>query len=378
MITVRGKLLDLLGYLRFVLRRWTGDRCPQIAGSLTFTTLLALVPTFAIAVSLLSALPFFEDVLVQIKIFLLLNLVPEIAGKIITVYMEEFRVNSARLTTMGVVVLFVTALALMVTVDRSINAIWRSQRTRRWWVSLLAYVMLLTMGPVLIGMSVSVTTYLMMTLSNEIIDVPERAHGFLLQIVPISMSAIAFFLLYRLVPHQKVNWVDALVGGIIAAVRFELAKEVFAIYVRWAPLSIVYGAFAAVPFFLLWMYLSWLVVLLGAELAASLDDWRTGRWRTYGTAPHLGDAVGVVERLFDAKGQGVSFLLLREATHLPPGELDQVLDHLVASGLVQRLSRDSYAIARPEPVPGTPAVAEADAPLRKAKRGKARSARSSR
>ena len=377
MITVRGKLLDLLGYLRFVLRRWTEDRCPQIAGSLTFTTLLALVPTFAIAVSLLSALPFFEDVLVQIKIFLLLNLVPEIAGKIITVYMEEFRANSKRLTTMGVIVLFVTALALMVTVDRSINAIWRSQRTRRWWISLLAYVMLLTMGPVLIGLSVSVTTYLMMTLSNEIIDVPARTHGFLLQIVPISMSAIAFFLLYRLVPHQKVNWVDALVGGIIAAVMFELAKEVFAIYVRAAPLSIVYGAFAAVPFFLLWIYLSWLVVLLGAELAASLGDWRTGRWRTFGKAPHLGDAVGVVQRLFDAKGAGVSFLLLREATHLPPGELDQVLDHLVASGLVQRLGRDSYAIAAVEPAAAEPAT-EAPLPLRKAKRGRARNDRSSR
>lgn len=377
MIAVRGKLIDLLGYLRFVLRRWTEDRCPQIAGSLTFTTLLALVPTFAIAVSLLSALPFFEDVLVQIKLFLLMNLVPEIASKIITVYMEEFRVNAARLTTMGVIMLFVTALALMVTVDRSINAIWRSQRTRRWWVSLLAYVMLLTMGPVLIGLSVSVTTYLMMTLSNEIVDVPARIHGFLLQIVPISMSAIAFFLLYRLVPHQKVNWLDALVGGVIAAVMFELAKEVFAIYVRWAPLSIVYGAFAAVPFFLLWIYLSWLVVLLGAELAASLDDWRTGRWRTRGNAPHLGDAVGVVQRLFDAKGAGVSFVLLREATHLPPGELDQVLDHLVASGLVQRQGRDSYAIPPAGPVKEEPAP-QTPAPLRKAKRGRARNARSSR
>jgi membrane protein len=379
MITVRGKLLDLLGYLRFVLRRWTADRCPQIAGSLTFTTLLALVPTFAIAVSLLSALPFFEDVLVQIKIFLLLNLVPEIAGKIITVYMEEFRANSARLTTGGGVVLFVTALALMLTVDRSINAIWRSQRSRKWWVSLLAYVMLLTMGPVLIGVSVSVTTYLMMTLSSGIGDVDARTHSFLLQFVPISMSAVAFFLLYRLVPHQKVAWADAMVGGVIAAVMFELAKEVFAIYVRWAPLSVVYGAFAAVPFFLLWMYLSWLVVLLGAELAASLGDWRTGRWRTFGQVPHLGDAVGVVRRLFDAKGQGVSFQLLRETTHVSPADLDRVLDHLVASGLVTRVARDSYAIT------DAPGEATAEAPerdpeagVRKPKRGKARNARSSR
>jgi len=375
MITVRGKLLDFPGYLRFVLRRWTEDRCPQIAGSLTFTTLLALVPTFAIAVSVLSVLPFFEDVLVQIKIFLLLNLVPDIAYKIITVYMEEFRHNAARLTTLGLMVLFVTAIALMLTVDRSINAIWRVRRSRPFWISLLAYVMLLTMGPLLIGVSVSATTYLMMTLSTEISNVPARTHSVLLQVVPISMSAVAFFLLYRLVPHQKVAWPDALVGGIVAAAMFELAKEVFAIYVRWAPLSMVYGTFAAVPFFLLWIYLSWLVVLLGAELAASLADWRSGRWRTAGRTPHLGDAVGVVRRLFDAQGKAVSFPSLRESTGMPQADLENAIEHLVASGLVERSGEDGYVIPA---VSGESPPPPGEAPVRKARRGRARSARSSR
>jgi membrane protein len=378
MIAVRGKLLDLLGYLRFVLRRWTEDRCPQIAGSLTFTTLLALVPAFAIVVSVLSTMPFFEEVLVQIKVFLLLNLVPDIAGKIITVYMEEFRHNAARLTTAGVILLFITAVALMLTVDRSINAIWRSRRTRPVWVSILAYVMLLLMGPVLIGISVSATTYLMMTLSSEITNVPAKTHSFLLQIVPITMSAFAFFLLYRLVPHQRVAWPDALVGGVIAAVMFELAKELFAIYVKRAPLHVVYGTFAAVPFFLLWIYLSWLVVLLGAELAASLGDWRSGRWRTFGRAPHLGDATGVVRRLFEAKGQPVSFLLLRESARIAPDELERVLDHLVASGLVERVARDSYAIPDKEADAGAAEAAGAPKRVRKPRRGKPRIAPSSR
>jgi membrane protein len=374
MITVRGKLLDFPGYLRFVLRRWTEDRCPQIAGSLTFTTLLALVPSFAIAVSVFSALPFFDEVLVQIKVFLLLNLVPEIAHKIITVYMEQFRENAARLTTLGVLVLFVTAIALMLTIDRSINAIWRVRRKRPFWVSLLAYMLLLTTGPLLIGVSVSATTYLMMTLSSGMTDVPTRTHSFLLQFVPISMSAVAFFLLYRLVPHRKVAWTDALVGGIIAAVMFELAKEVFAIYVRRAPLSVVYGTFAAVPFFLLWVYLSWLVVLLGAELTASLGDWRSGRWRTVGRTPQLGHAVGVVRRLLDAHGQAVSFELLRESTGMPQMQLENALEHLVASGLVESVDDDSYSI--PEVARAGP---EAEAGrLRKPKPRKARSGRSSR
>src|SRR5688572_27970433 len=129
-LAVRAWLTDVVGFLRFVLRRWGEDRCPQIAGSLTFTTLLALVPVFAIVVALLSRSPFFEDVMVQIKIFLLLNLVPDIAHKIITVYMEQFRQNAGRLTTVGFTVLFFTAIALMFTVDRSINAIWRVRRPR--------------------------------------------------------------------------------------------------------------------------------------------------------------------------------------------------------------------------------------------------------
>jgi len=158
MIAVLGKLLDVLGFLRFVLRRWAEDRCHQIAGSLTFTTLLALAPMLAVVVSLLSRAPFFEDVMVQIKVFLLLNLVPEIAYRIITVYMEQFAENAGRLTTLGVAFLFVTAIALMLTVDRSINAIWRVRSSRPMWISILAYVVLLSIGPMLIGVSVSITT----------------------------------------------------------------------------------------------------------------------------------------------------------------------------------------------------------------------------
>lgn len=278
MIAVTDKLLDVFRFLRFVLRRWGEDRCPQIAGSLAFTTLLALVPMLAIAVSLLSRLPFFEDVMVQIKIFLLLNLVPEIAGRIITVYMEEFARNATGLTSLGVLVLFVTATALMLTVDRSINAIWRAGRSRSFWLSLAAYVALLSVGPILIGLSVSITTYLMSLSAGS--AVPRQAHSFLLQAVPASVSALAFFLLYRLVPQARVPWPDALLGGVVAALLFEGAKEVFAFYVTHTPgMSVVYGTFAALPFFLLWIYISWLVVLFGAELTAALGQWRSGDWR---------------------------------------------------------------------------------------------------
>jgi len=238
-------------------------------------------------VSLLSRAPFFEEVMNQIKVFLLLNLVPETAGKIITVYLPEFANNARRLTGLGIVFVFVTAVALMLTIDRSLNAIWRSDGKRAFWVSLLAYVLLLVVGPVLIGVSVSITTYLM-ALPARWANMPAPAHSFLLQAVPSAVSALAFFLIYRLVPHGKVSGWHALAGGVVAAALFELAKEGFAFYVAHAPgYSVAYGAFAAIPFFLLWVYLSWLIVLLGAEFAAALGEWpdevrteRRGKART--------------------------------------------------------------------------------------------------
>jgi len=344
MIAMRTWLLDLLGFLRFVLRRWTEDRCPQIAGSLTFTTLLALVPVFAIVVALLSRLPFFDDVMIQIKIFLLLNLAPDIAGKIITVYMEEFRRNAGRLTTIGLVALFATAVALMYTVDRSLNAIWRVRSSRPYWVSVVSYLVLLSMGPLLIAVSVSITTYLL-ALSTRV-EVPRQAHSFLLQAVPIAVTATAFFLLYRLAPNRQVPWRHAAAGGFLAAVAFEVAKEVFASYMAHAPgYSVVYGTFAAIPFFLLWVYLSWLVVLFGAELTACLDYWRGGKWKRVGSNPaRFGDAVSVARMLFEAHGKPVTFEVLRRGTGMPQDELEDALHHMTASGLVERRGRTGYAI----------------------------------
>ena len=349
MITVLAKLLDAFGFLRFVLRRWSEDRCPQIAGSLAFTTLLALVPVFAIAVAMLSRAPFFEEVMVQVKVFLLQNLVPEIADKIITVYMEQFRENAGRLTTVGLVALLFTAMALMLTVDRSINAIWRVRRSRPFWISVLSYVVLLSVGPLLIGVSVSITTYLM-ALSARV-DVPEGAHSVLLQAAPAAVSAVAFFLLYRLVPNRRVPWQHAAAGGVLAAVVFEFAKEVFAFYVAHAPAySVVYGTFAALPFFLLWVYVSWLVVLFGAELAASLDYWKGRKWKRVDAAhARFGDAVAVARLLFHAAGKPVDFESLRLETGMPQDELENALHHMTAGGLVERVGRDGYAIpALPE------------------------------
>ena len=153
-------LRDIAGFVAFVIRRWQEDRCPQIAGALTFTTLLAIVPLFTVAVAVLSALPFFEGAMVQIKIFLLMNLVPEIAGRIITVYMIQFAEAAGRLTTVSLVALVAMAITTLFTIDRSLNVIWRVDSHRPLWLSVAGYTALLALGPILIGLSLWATSAL--------------------------------------------------------------------------------------------------------------------------------------------------------------------------------------------------------------------------
>jgi membrane protein len=343
---MRAKLLDVLGFLRFVFARWTEDRCPQIAGSLTYTTLLALVPVFVVVVAVLSWAPFFEDVMTQIKIFLLMNLIPEIAGKIITVYMEEFSSNARRLTTVGLGAVLVLSVLLMLIVDRSLNAIWRVKRSRPYWLSVIGYLLLLLVGPVLITVSLSITTYLM-TLSLSVTDVAPQWNSRVLRIVPVAVTTLAFFLIYRVIPHRHVPWRHALFGAGIAAVLFEMGKDLFTLYVSYAPTySLVYGAFAAVPIFLVWIYLSWMVILLGAELTASAAYWQDRQWKRRALpATHFRQAVDVVRVLLDAGGAAVSFHRLCEVTGLPAHEVEDSLMRMADAGIVRRAGRGDYALA---------------------------------
>lgn len=334
---LRAPFRDLAGFVAFVFRRWQEDRCPQIAGSLTFTTLLAMVPLFTVVVAVLSSAPFFEGAMVQIKIFLLLNLVPEIAGKIITVYMVQFAEAAGRLTTVSLVALFAMAIAMLFTVDRSLNVIWRVDRHRSLWLSAMGYSALLVLGPVLLGLSLWATSWVVAA-SLDRLSMPSEFEALVLRVVPVVVSATAFFLVYRIIPNRHVPARHALAGGILAAVAFEAMKSVFAAYIRAVPTyQLVYGAFASIPIFLLWIYLSWLVVLLGAEFTASLGWWRgvrAGLEEARVEEDHAAFAVGRV--LAAAGGAAVAFAALREATGLPDDRLEDLLERLQRGGAVRR------------------------------------------
>jgi membrane protein len=335
---------DTAGFTRFVLRRWTEDRCPQIAGNLTYTTLLALVPIFTVAISVLSASRYFAAMIAQLKAFLLVNLAPAASAKLIGLYMEDFAASAERLTWTGTAIVLVVSVLMMLIIDRSLNSIWRVHRRRPYWLLVPGYVALFVVGPFLIGAGLAATTFV---LSVSAGFGPLDVEPVLFRLVSLASTVLAFFLVYKVVPHRHVPWRHAVAGSVVAALLFEAAKELFGVYVRHATTySLVYGAFAAVPLFLVWLEISWMVVLFGAELTACAGYWHARLWtRAARPGTHFHEAVRVARRLVEAYPAPLGFEKLRKDAVLPAHELDDLLARLCEAGIARREGRKDYALA---------------------------------
>ncbi len=321
----------VIPFLLLVRQRFKEDRCVQFAASLTYTTLLALVPIVTIALTVLSAFPVFTDLMTQLKVFILNNFVPISAGKIISVYMQQFSQKAAHLTALGIGLLAVTAFVLMLTIDHAFDVIWRVRRKRPLLRRFLIYWAALTLGPLLIGASLSLTSYLVSLPLGLVKGVP--AVGMVtLKIVPVALTIFAFALLYRVVPSRPVLPLHALVGGVVAGVAFELMKKVFALYVTHFPTyTLVYGAFASVPLFLIWIYLSWLVVLSGAVIAAALPYWNTAiRQGGEAAGREFFSALAVLKAVYLAHQAGETLNLQRllQESDLGLEEVEDILGRL--------------------------------------------------
>lgn len=352
------RLLIVLSFIRFVAVRFNENRCAQVAASLTFTTLLSLVPLVTVAVTLIAAFPVFSEFSTHLKVFLLTNMVPEIAGKIITQHMQQFADNAARLTAVGISLLVVTALAMMFTIDRAFNAIWRVSRPRPMLQRLLIYWAVLTVGPLLMGASLSLTSWLVSLSLGLVSGLPALGVA-LLKVTPVVLTVAAFTALYITVPNRYVPPLHALTGGLAGAAAFEIMKRGFGLYVSSFPTySLVYGAFATIPIFLLWIYLSWLVVLLGAEIAASLSAWRGAEsHRPRFPGSRFADALRILKALRQAlrTGQVRTFIDLRRELQLGFEELEQILESLAAANVVRKVVGNGWVLIRD---PGEIRVAE--------------------
>ncbi len=329
---------------RYVLRRAGEDRLPQVASSLTFTTVLSLVPILTVAFALFTAFPMFKSFRADIEGYMFSNLVPGNISRPILTYLNQFSTNAKGLTAAGLIGLVVTSVMTMLTVENALNAIWRVRHRRPLAQRVLVFWALVSFGPVLIGASLSVSSYLVSISAGYVHKLPFGL-GVIVGMVPILLSAIAFAMLYVFVPNTNVDRRDAFVAGLIAAGAFEIAKRVFGAYVAHIPTyTAVYGAFATLPIFLTWIYVSWLVTLLGATIASTLPIIRQGYWqrRTFPGSEFF-DALGILLLLYRAREQAPRTVAEQEIgrrLQLEADYLSDLLTKLKALHLVGKLQQD--------------------------------------
>jgi len=264
--SLKAKLTQLFDIPIAVIQRFRSDRLPRHAASLAFSSLLALAPMMAIALVILS-LSSFDDMAVLVEDFIYQFLVPA-AGDEVKLYLEQFATRAGKLTAVGAGAFLLTALLLLSNIESSFNDIWRVEQGRSLSAKLTVYWSLVTLGPLLMGASLTMSAYVM---SLSVFTGQVASIGTVM--VPIFLMALAFLLLYLVMPNVRVSLMHGLVGAIVASLLFELTKRGFQAYLKnFADYEVVYGALAALPIFLIWIYLSWVVALIGAEVVAVLQQ----------------------------------------------------------------------------------------------------------
>jgi membrane protein len=265
-------ITQLLSVIKTVPRRLSQGHYFREASALSFSTVLALVPLLAVVFSALSLFPIFDTWSGAIQEFVYLNFVPQL-GEQIRAYIEEFSANTGQLTIWGLVFLLVTALTLLATIEDAFNDIWKVEKGRSLGHRILVYWAMLTLGPILIALSLSLSSYMWSLATFAEQNVVNSLKGTMFVYLPLMLEFVAFVLFYFSVPNCMVRFKHALIGGLVAALLFELAKYGFGQYLSHVKsYQLIYGALAILPVFLIWIYLSWLVVLIGAYITAAFGD----------------------------------------------------------------------------------------------------------
>ena len=332
---------DTWGTLR---HRFVEDRLGLTAGSLTFTTLVGLVPLMTVMLALFTAFPMFARFQQSLEKYLLQSLVPDSIARPVLATLTQFAAKASQVGTIGLIVLLVAALALVFTIDKTLNAIWRVRKRRPLAQRVLVYWAALTLGPLLLGVTLTLTSYAI-SASRGLVDTMPGGVHFLLASIEFALVASGLAGLYRYVPNVHVSWTHAWAGGLFAALGFEAAKRGLAWYVGLVPTySVIYGAFATLPILLLWIYISWLVVLLGAVIAAYAPSLAMRVARLPDTPGYrFALAVALLRELSRVRGagqKGLSLPTLAGAVHVDPLQVEPVLESLMALDWVARLEED--------------------------------------
>jgi len=273
-----AQVLASISFLRRLMRRLTGVGLARTAASLSYTTLLGLVPLFTVAFAYVARFPMFERSQEALESFLLRYFLPG-SGVVVRQYLAEFATRSAELKGIGTVFVILTAVLLVVEVDHEINAIWGTREPRSLARRVLVYALGFTAGPALIGAAIYYTNWVVEH-SIGTTTIGAEALTVLSEPAALLVDTAAFTLIYAVVPARRVPLKVALFGGLLAAIAFELAKHGFRFYItRFPTYQLVYGALAVLPLFLLWIYVCWIIVLVGAAVTATLAESGNGSRR---------------------------------------------------------------------------------------------------
>ena len=340
------------GTLSMLRDRFREDHMGLTASSLTFTTSIALVPFFTVALAVFTAFPMFSNMQGALQGWLIDSLIPDNIARQVLGYLTQFSRQANKLGAAGLGILLITAIALILTIDRTLNGIWRVKNPRPFAQRVLIYWSAITLGPVLLGASLALTASVVTTTSGLVGTLPFSLR-FLLGTFQFFLIAAGLAALYRYVPNTYVKWTHAWVGGVFAAAGIELAKKALALYLSKVPTySMIYGAFATLPILLIWIYVAWVIVLLGAVIAAYLPSLLAGvakRGTGHGWQFQL--AVEVLQRLSSLRRTaqlGCSASSLALTLQIDVLQLEPVLETLTELGWVGQLVPNTDAGADEE------------------------------
>ena len=346
-------ILWVFYFLRYSVRQFFRHRGLQIASSLAYTTLLSLVPLITVAFVFIENMPMFQEVGTSFQDFIVQNFIPSF-GDTVWEYLNEFSQKASQLTITGIAVLIIIALMLMATIDNALNTIWHVRNERSLTTRFPVYWAVITLGPLLVGIGIFSTSYM---LSTAVFSEVGASYGLdikrlVLSWLPFITTSTAFTLIYIIVPNCYVSRKDAIIGGVAAAVFFELAKYGFGIYVKnMAGYETLYGAIAVIPIFLIWIYISWVVVLLGAHISFCLSAFRFEREQAGIRDPDWTfiDAYRLIAALWSAQQEGKPLLSSRLRSYgikIPQHQVTEIMDLLQSGNWVNKDADGNWLLSR--------------------------------
>jgi membrane protein len=325
--------------------RFREDHLGLTASSLTFTTMIALVPLFTLALAVLTAFPMFAKMQGVLQQWLIESLIPPDIARNVLGYLNQFSNKATHMGAIGLGLFLASALALIFTIDRTLNNIWRVKRPRPFAQRVLVYWAGLTLGPVLLAASLTITS-LLLSASKSVVGVLPGGVPLVLNALQFGLLASGMAALFRYVPNAMVRWSHCWTGGLFVAAGFEIAKKLLSIYLASVPTySAVYGAFATVPILLLWIYIAWAIVLLGAVISAYLPSLLQGVARRGGTPGwHFQLCLEVIQHLHEARGtlsKGLKLSQLAAIMQVSDLQLEPVIEALGEQDYVSEIADGS-------------------------------------